>query len=123
MRKNRLLLLPLILGLFLLGLLRDVAANEDALRIHVVCPEHGEIVHAKATTHGQSELTTAPEDEHHSSCELADLGSLPTILGPTPPTVSAPEQWSEIAANLAPRGPPVTRSPLINAPKTSPPIG
>jgi hypothetical protein len=121
MRARRLLLLPLLLAVFLLGVLRDTAASEDALRIHVVCPEHGELLHANVTRRDHAEIKSAETQKAHSGCTLAELGPLPSVVPELPPTLVLPEARPLIARSAAPRGPPPGLSPLVCAPKTSPP--
>lgn len=112
----------MVLAVFLLGLFRDVAVDVDELRLHVVCPEHGEVLHAAATgEQGQGpEWRALTPEEHGGGCALADLAPAPGGLPALFPELVGPEAPPIIATGSAPRAPP-TAAPLRFAPKTSPP--
>lgn len=116
--------LLIVLAVFLLGLFRDVAMEVDALHRHVVCPEHGELLHTAAGAGQergeQQEWRAVAPDEHGDGCVLADLGLAPGGLAEPFPEFVPPEAPPIIATGSAPRAPPAA-SPLRFAPKTSPP--
>ena len=111
----------LLIVALLLGLVRDTAILADQVRLHVVCPEHGEVVHAAPVESRGSELRALAPSEHGGGCHLAALGPLPAIATPPAPEVAAAPSFPLLATNSAPRAPPVA-APLIRAPKTSPPV-
>lgn len=121
----RRLLSLLLLVAFAMGLGEDLLVRADAYALHVVCPEHGELVHAAVgDTSNERSLRQAPDAEPHGvGCELAALGN-------APPALQAPAIPTAVAQAEARPLPP---APLIDpdivvalvlgyAPKTSPPI-
>src|SRR5262245_15952640 len=107
-----------------MGLGEDLLVRADAYATHVVCPEHGELVHAApAAATGDRSYQTAPADQHGGACALGTLGHAPPMLQPQVPA----------AAVDVPTSRPLPPAPLIDqdiavalvlgyAPKTSPPI-
>lgn len=122
-RSRKLVLLPLVLLAFVLGLVGDLAQHMDEMRAHVVCPEHGERIHvlSQATHAHAREYRATPDVDHDAGCQLAEMGPRPVpVLPPPVATVEAP--FVSVPAPSAPalHAPP-PRSPLEQAPKTSPP--
>lgn len=123
MNLRRLLAL-LLLAAFVIGLSEDLLLRADAYALHVVCPEHGELIHAAVGSESPDPSVRAqPSEQHAVGCELAALGSAPLAVQPPAPQVTD-------ATAEPPALPP---APLIDqdvvvalvlgyAPKTSPPI-
>ncbi len=125
--RRPLMALLLLLAL-LMGLVVDLASRADATHTHVVCPEHGEQIHADAAVVGDierasPELRSLADLEHGLGC-LLTLFAQPQAaqLVPAHPSFVAAAKWT------APPGPTWTdagiaarRDRLEFAPKTSPP--
>lgn len=122
-RLRRLLAILLLIA-FAVGLSQDLLRRGDDYIAHVICPEHGELIHAFAPNPpGERAIMALPTSRHSDGCELAVLGPWPTPARPAaqitlpelqgrdlPPSVDAP--------TLDRREPRV----LGYAPKTSPPV-
>lgn len=117
-------LAPLVLLAFVLGLVRDLAQHMDEARLHAVCPEHGELVHIVAAgghAHAREIRALPVQDHGQDGCTLAELGGAPPLVLPPPIAVSfAPEVGLPDPRPLAVASP-SRRPPLEHAPKTSPP--
>lgn len=125
---RRLAALVVILGTALMGLWVDTIELIDALEQHVTCPIDGEAVHALPVAtndtgeQGRSELRAAPPERHEVGCIFNEHGPSPAPLLITPPTVEE-QSWVEVPALLAAAAlDPPGIAPLVNAPKTSPPV-
>lgn len=109
----------------LFGLAGDTATRADGFHTHMVCPEHGEQLHAVAPDRprGTGEITSAPDGDHQAGCVLALLGNAPNDRWlPTPPSAPSAPDWAD-APPPAPSDATLVhaRARLEFAPKTSPP--
>lgn len=96
------------------------------LVVHVVCPDHGEIVElapggptvAHRAHDGTSIGDADVHDEHDHGCAslLCQVEALPVLALRHPPPTARPLVSPSFGTTAAPRGP-----PLAWAPKTSPP--
>ena len=121
---TRRLLALLLLAAFIIGMAGDLIRRGDEYAVHVICPEHGEIMHARATKptsdHGVKQLPTTP---HGNGCALAVMGPSPTAAPPPGPLLAP----AMLMANfmVPPDAPTLDRRAvqvLGYAPKTSPPV-
>jgi hypothetical protein len=129
MVPRRLAALFVILFTALMGLWVDTVEMLDALERHVTCPVDGESVHAVSegpqarAGEQERELRAAPPERHEAGCVFNEHGPSPSPILLRPPTV-AEQSWVELpAVRAAAALDPPSASPLINAPKTSPPVG
>ena len=119
---RRQLISILLLVAFLLGLGQDLIQRTDALHGHVVCPEHGELLHVGVAPVSGSAQWGAPE-KHGLACALALPGGLLGVLAAAEPaSVDVDLALVPPALARAPAAPTAASSPLIVAPKTSPPV-
>ena len=116
-------LLALLCALLLVaGSLGRALQDLDAAESHVVCPEHGELLHTSAGVVGAVDEVVLPTDlAHGDTCTLASLGTTP--VGPTlqlatlhHPLGTRLGHDGVAAAAVVARVP-----PLRDAPKASPP--
>jgi hypothetical protein len=112
----------------LLSLLGDSASRADSLHAHVVCPEHGEQVHAGAAASPEaerrpSEIRSLDAAEHGPGCLLAMLANLRgDLVLPAPSGVDVAEEWIVAPPPTCTEpGASAQRDRLELAPKTSPP--
>jgi hypothetical protein len=112
----------LAVATLLLGLWAQTARQLDTTHIHVVCPQHGELieqVHTKGPAH--AEIGVATLAAHDQGCVLGTWGPAdPVTTLPTPVALHTPDSVDAPAPLLAATDG-VARAPLLNAPKTSPP--
>jgi hypothetical protein len=123
LRRHYLVLTLLFAALF--GIVRGAAQTADALHTHVVCAEHGDLVHmATGQAYSKrSELSSLATD-HHDDCAMAAFGAPPVTPLAVPPIacVHAPESALPDLVATAEHGA-VRAIPLLaTAPKTSPPV-
>ena len=106
----------------LLGMFEGVAALADQTRVHVVCPEHGELIEASHVPGVPHEtLANATLDRHELGCALALFGHPPPVIElPTPPSLLLPPLPDPECPVLG-SSEGTTAAPLLAAPKTSPP--
>lgn len=122
-----LLACAVLFSLFLRGAL-ETAALADSLHVHVVCPAHGELIHAVAgdvEDRGSrvAEIRNAPSLDHEPGCVVPLLanGQLDPAL-PTPARVRPPPVWLDAPATVVASVRSFSkRNCLEFAPKTSPP--
>ena len=119
---RRQLISILLLVAFLLGLGQDLIQRTDAVHGHVVCPEHGELLHVGVSPAEGAARWTSPE-AHGLACDLA----LPSgLLGVVLAAGTALALDLPALAALDAQDPPLAvvwvSSPLLVAPKTSPPV-
>lgn len=113
----------LLLAAFIIGLAGDLLRRGDEYAIHVVCPEHGEILHAQPSRPvGAHSIKALPTSAHTNGCELAVMGPTPTPA-PPPELISAPLLTLTLlpAPADAPTRDRRAVAVLGYAPKTSPP--
>lgn len=116
------LLATLFSALLMLGAGADAVAEADALQAHVVCPEHGELVHVDAVHHHGASVQSVPADDHGFGCHLSELG-LPPVVAAVAPALFVPAAIPvPLGTPGSPRAPPVRVAILLLAPKTSPPV-
>lgn len=118
---NRLLALFCALLLVAGSLGRAIQAIDSAER-HVVCPEHGELLHpAVGEAASVDELVMPSELAHGDACTLASLGATP--LGPSlqPPCPQHPLANRLGHEGIAAAAVVARIPPLRVAPKASPP--
>lgn len=125
MRLGRPFLIFVLLLVAAFGIVRGAAQTADALHTHVVCVEHGDLVHmsAGASYSSRSELRALASD-HHDGCALAAFATPPSSPLPAPPfaRLDAPAPLTA-DARAPPSATASTSVPLLsNAPKTSPPV-
>ena len=119
---KRLLALLCVL-LLIAGSLCRAFQDVDALQGHVVCPEHGELIHV-ATGVGSDvdELTLPPADlAHGEECALVALGTTPADSVAKAPTVHHPAGAMFRHEGVAASATQMRIPPLQFAPKASPP--
>lgn len=120
----RRLLALLMLAAFAVGLAQDLLRRGDDYVIHVVCPEHGEVMHASAPRPSSDRAVKAlPASAHANGCELA-------VMGPTQPPCALPlalalPAMASLVLPASAQAPTLDRrDPRVigYAPKTSPPV-
>jgi len=118
---------PLAFGVLVVWLLATFSTNIHlATAQHMVCPEHGEVVDARASAgsadRGDEDrvptLSAAPSDAHHDGCSLPPLGS---VTPPNPVFLELPDAVPTALPVPTPRTGRWARCALSFAPKTSPP--
>lgn len=113
----------LVAGVLLLGMWGNLARGLDQTHVHVVCPEHGELIEQVHNSGPRrAEFGVDPALVHDEGCALAAWSLLATV-GLLPP---APAEIPDRVATRTPLGTVrwaagVAVAPLRNAPKTSPP--
>lgn len=102
-------------------------AHEAATR-HIVCPEHGESLEAVKLAGSddgcaQSHWIAVDGDAsgEHADCEISRALHQASAAPARVALVTFTLAQAEVAAAIAPRGPPVTAALYLIAPKTSPP--
>ncbi len=112
----------------LLGIVQDSASRADAAHTHVVCPEHGEQLHADAnvapeTERRTTEIRSLAAQEHGLGCTLALFANARADqLLPAPPSVDVVVEWTVLPARTWTDFAFATRRDRLEfAPKTSPP--
>ncbi|MDP2314769.1 MAG: hypothetical protein Q8P41_17830 [Pseudomonadota bacterium] len=126
MRLRRPFLIFTLLLAAVFGIVVGGAQSADTLRDHVVCAEHGDLVHmpeVTASASGTSELRALP-DSDHTRCVLGEFAPAPSTELPAPPLV-LPDLRVAFALDPPARALPPAQSslPLLRcAPKTSPPV-
>jgi len=125
MRLRRPYLILTLLFAALLGIVRGAAQTADALHTHVVCAEHGDLVHMAAghASSTRSELSSLATD-HHDDCAMAAFGGPPVgaVTLPAVAVVEHPEAAFVDLVAAAPRRAARAIPLLAAAPKTSPPV-
>ena len=122
-RLRRLLALLLLVA-FAVGLGQDLLTRGDDYVAHVICPEHGDVMHAFAPqSAGEVGFKALPTRAHGKGCELATMGPAPTPAQPAPsltlpPLLVTGLHVDRAAPTLDRRDPRV----IGYAPKTSPPV-
>ncbi len=112
----------LVLATVLLGLWAQTARQLDELHVHVVCPDHGELIEqASHIRSGVAQITGQDASAHNEGCLLAWAAPAGAIATPPPPIAIEHPDGVDSPATILTASAGVSRPPLRDAPKTSPP--
>lgn len=107
----------------LIGLWAQTARQADRLHIHVVCPDHGELIErvAHVDNHGARLVDADAAAGHDDGCLLAWATPVGGWVPPAPVAALQHPEAEPTPTVILTAAVGVSRPPLRDAPKTSPP--